>query len=104
MPTTPTPNLNTYAAILAAFSDFLTVSIHTILFERALYPRESFLRARKFNYPVRQSRHPEVCKWIQDAVKAVEVEMAKVGFFVPPLTPLSLCVTFLLTPRTIFRL
>lgn len=80
MPITPTPNLNTYAAILAAFSDFLTVSIHTILFERALYPRESFLRARKFNYPVRQSRHPGVCKWIQDAVKAVEVEMAKVSF------------------------
>lgn len=94
MPTTPTPNLNTYAAILAAFSDFLTVSIHTILFERALYPRESFLRARKFNYPVRQSRHPGVCKWIQDAVKAVEVEMAKVSF--PPYKLLCLLVIFLL--------
>jgi mitotic spindle assembly checkpoint protein MAD2B len=63
---------------VSAFRDFLTVAIHTILYERDIYPRTSFLKARKYNYPVRQSRHPKVCKWIQDAVAAVEVEMLKV--------------------------
>ena len=73
-----TPVLDTYHAIVLAFSDFLTVAIHTILYERDIYPRESFLSARKYNYPVKQSRHPKVCKWIQDAVAAVQVEMLKV--------------------------
>ncbi|KAL8804418.1 MAG: hypothetical protein Q9223_005740 [Gallowayella weberi] len=71
------PVLDTYHAVVSAFSDFLTVAIHTILYERNIYPRTSFLTARKFNCPVRQSRHPKVCKWIQDAVAAVEVEMLK---------------------------
>lgn len=72
------PVLDTYHAVVLAFSDFLTVSIHTILYERDIYPQTSFLKARKYNYPVRQSRHPKVCQWIQDAVAAVEVEMLKV--------------------------
>jgi hypothetical protein len=73
-----TPVLDTYHAVVLAFSDFLTVAIHTILYERDIYPRQSFLSARKYNYPVKQSRHPKVCKWILDAVAAVEVEMLKV--------------------------
>jgi mitotic spindle assembly checkpoint protein MAD2B len=72
------PPLSNYHAVVSAFRDFLTVAIHTILYERDIYPRTSFLKARKYNYPVRQSRHPKVCKWIQDAVAAVEVEMLKV--------------------------
>ena len=72
------PVLDTYDAVVSAFSDFLTVAIHTILYERDIYPQSSFIKARKYNYPVRQSRHPKVCKWIQDAVAAVEVEMFKV--------------------------
>ena len=72
------PVLDTYQAVVSAYSDFLTVAIHTILYERDIYPRTSFLKARKYNYAVRQSRHPKVCKWIQDAVAAVEAEMLKV--------------------------
>ncbi|KAI4089022.1 MAG: hypothetical protein LQ348_002747 [Seirophora lacunosa] len=71
------PVIDTYQAVVSAFTDFLTVAIHTILYERDIYPRPSFLTARKFNCPVRQSRHPKVCKWIQDAVAAVEAEMLK---------------------------
>ena len=70
--------LDNYQAVVSAFSDFLTVAVHTILYERDIYPRTSFLSARKYNYPVRQNRHPKVCKWIQDAVAAVEVELLKV--------------------------
>jgi mitotic spindle assembly checkpoint protein MAD2B len=72
-PTTP----QTFISLVAHFLDFLTVAIHTILYERQIYPHESFISARKYNYPVRQSRHPEVCEWINDAINALEVELLK---------------------------
>ncbi|MCJ1476762.1 hypothetical protein MMC13_005431 [Lambiella insularis] len=75
--TSKPPVLDTFHAVVGEFSEFLTVAVHTILYERDIYPRASFLSARKYNYPVRQNRHPEVCKWIMDAVAAVEVEMLK---------------------------
>jgi mitotic spindle assembly checkpoint protein MAD2B len=69
--------LNTYHSLLTAFTDFLIVAIHTILYERGLYPPETFLLTRAYNFPVRQNRHPLVCKWIQDAVSAVHDQMLK---------------------------
>ncbi|KAL6719316.1 hypothetical protein ACLMJK_003555 [Lecanora helva] len=74
---TEPPVLDTYHAVVTAYSTFLIVAIHTILYERSIYPQEAFIRARKYNYPVRQCRHPKVCEWIMDAVAAVEVEMLK---------------------------
>ncbi|MCJ1323149.1 hypothetical protein MMC15_008502 [Xylographa vitiligo] len=71
------PVLDNYRAVVAEFCEFLTVAVHTILYERGIYPRTSFLSARKYNYPVRQNRHPKVCKWIQDAVAAVQAELLK---------------------------
>jgi len=67
----------TFRILIAEFTEFLTVAIHTILYERSLYPRTSFLTARRYNHPVRQSRHPKVCDWINDAVTAVENELLK---------------------------
>ncbi|KAK3110605.1 hypothetical protein LTR53_014928 [Teratosphaeriaceae sp. CCFEE 6253] len=67
----------TYRLLVTHFTDFLTVAIHTILYERRVYPRTSFLSARKYNFPVRQNRHPKVCDWINDAVAAVETEILK---------------------------
>ncbi|TKA83645.1 hypothetical protein B0A55_00426 [Friedmanniomyces simplex] len=69
--------LLTYRTLVTHFTDFLTVAIHTILHERNIYPRTSFLSARKYNYAVRQSRHPKVCEWINDAIAAVETELLK---------------------------
>jgi mitotic spindle assembly checkpoint protein MAD2B len=69
--------LDTYQSLLTAFSDFLIVAIHTILYERAIYPPSTFISTRKYNFPVRQNRHPKVCQWIMDAVAAVEAEMQK---------------------------
>lgn len=66
-PNSPAP-LNTYDALVTAFLEFLTVAIHLILYERDVYPRQSFLSARKYDYPVQQNRHPKVCQWITDAV------------------------------------
>ncbi len=74
------PPLNTYASLVSTFGSFLTVAIHTILYERDIYPRVTFLSARKYNYPVRQNRHPKVCAWINDAVAAVEAELLKVHY------------------------
>ncbi|KAF2483018.1 DNA-binding protein [Neohortaea acidophila] len=69
----------TLRALVSAFTDFLTVAIHTILHERAIYPHTSFLSARKYNFAVRQNRHPKVCEWINDAIAAVETELLKGG-------------------------
>lgn len=73
----PQTVLNTYQALLTTFSDFLVVAIHTILYERGIYPTETFISARRYNFPVRQNRHPKVCKWVADAAAAVEAEMLK---------------------------
>lgn len=67
----------TFRSIVSTFTDFLTVAVHTILYERSIYPRTSFLTAKRYNHPVRQSRHPKVCEWINDAIVAVEAELLK---------------------------
>lgn len=67
----------TYLATLSAFTHFLTAYIHTLLYLRHLYPLPSFLRTRFHNTPVYQSRHPDVCQWILDAVTAVREELLK---------------------------
>lgn len=72
-PAPPAPR--TFTHLIVAFTSFLTVAIHTILHQRSLYPRTSFLTARAYNYPVHQSRHPAVCAWVADAVAAVEAEL-----------------------------
>lgn len=63
--------------LLNSFTSFLTVSVHTILYYRDIYPKQTFLSAKAFNLPVHQSRHPKVCEWINDAVDAVMVQVAK---------------------------
>lgn len=78
----PNPNttsnlLSTHRALLDTLSSFFTVTTHHILFLRRLYPPVSFLSARAYNYPVRQSRHPAVCRWINDAVAAIRDQLEK---------------------------
>ncbi|KAF2089210.1 DNA-binding protein [Saccharata proteae CBS 121410] len=76
-PPPPRPPPQTFNQLVAAFTSFLTVAIHTILHQRSIYPAASFLTARAYNYPVYQSRHPLVCAWITDAVAAVEAELLR---------------------------
>lgn len=68
---------STYSTITSAFTSFLTVTLHTLLHARSLYPPTSFLTSRAYNFPVAQSRHPAVCKWIEDAVSAVHAQMLR---------------------------
>ncbi|KAF2723900.1 DNA-binding protein [Polychaeton citri CBS 116435] len=65
----------TFRLFVAAFADFFTCAVHTVLYERSIYPQSTFLSTRKYNFAVRQSRHPKVCEWIHDAVTAVEEEI-----------------------------
>lgn len=67
--------LENYIEVLTAFCDFLVVCIHTILYERHIYPKTSFVLTKVYNFPVRQNRHPDVCTWISDAVDAVKDEL-----------------------------
>ncbi|KAB8233809.1 hypothetical protein ETB97_012259 [Aspergillus alliaceus] len=75
--TAPRSMPNNQSALAASFTNFLTVSIHQILFLRSVYPRATFLPVRAYNYPVRQSRHPKVCDYINDASIAVGTEILK---------------------------
>ncbi|KYK59089.1 HORMA domain-containing protein [Drechmeria coniospora] len=63
------------SAVLTSFTNFLTVALHTLLRQRALYPPATFLLARAYNLPVYQSRHPGVCAWIDDAVDAAAAQL-----------------------------
>ncbi|KAH7134352.1 HORMA domain-containing protein [Dactylonectria macrodidyma] len=72
--TVPIPS-TTAATLLDAFTTFLTLALHSLLYHRGLYPPATFLTARALNLPVRQSRHPGLCAWINDAVAAAAVQL-----------------------------
>jgi len=72
------PVVSTLANIVSTFADFLTVAIHTILYERQIYSPDLFISTRAYNHPVRQARHPVLCKWIQDAVEACSAQITEV--------------------------
>lgn len=55
------------------------VAIHTILFVRQVYPADVFVRRKKYETPVYQSRHPALNEYISGAVKAVRDEMELVS-------------------------
>ncbi|KXN88762.1 Mitotic spindle assembly checkpoint protein MAD2B [Leucoagaricus sp. SymC.cos] len=51
------------------------VAIHTILYVRQVYPPEIFIRRKKYETPVYQSRHPALNEYISGAVRAVRDEL-----------------------------
>lgn len=67
----------TYNALVSAFTSLLTITVHTLLYTRSLYPPTTFLTARAYNTPVHQSRHPGVCAWVNSAVAAVAAQLLK---------------------------
>ncbi|KAM5347949.1 hypothetical protein ACJ41O_007773 [Fusarium nematophilum] len=73
-PSIPLPQA---ATLLSSFTTFLTLSLHTLLYHRGLYPSRTFLTARALNLPVHQSRHPGLCAWINDAVSAVAAQLRR---------------------------
>ncbi|KAF9540174.1 DNA-binding protein [Agrocybe pediades] len=66
----------TFNQTVQAIAEFIKVAIHTILYVRQIYPAEVFVRRKKFDTPVYQSRHPALNEYISGAVKAVADELA----------------------------
>ncbi|KAF5312982.1 hypothetical protein D9619_002956 [Psilocybe cf. subviscida] len=66
----------TYNQTVHAITEFIEVAIHTILYVRQIYPAEIFVRRKKFETPVFQSRHPSLNDYISGAVKAIGDELA----------------------------
>ncbi|KAJ2914277.1 hypothetical protein MD484_g6140, partial [Candolleomyces efflorescens] len=60
---------------VSGISDFIEVAIHTILYVRQVYPAELFIRRKKYDTPVFQSRHPALNEYISGAIKALGEEM-----------------------------
>jgi hypothetical protein len=55
--------------------------MHTILYVRGVYPADLFVRRKKYDTPVWQSRHPDLNKYIVGAIRAVRGEMLTVRQF-----------------------
>jgi len=56
-------------------AEFIEVAIHTILYVRQIYPSDLFVRRKKYDVPVYQSRHPALNEYISGAVKAIADEL-----------------------------
>ncbi|KAF8167664.1 DNA-binding protein [Crassisporium funariophilum] len=66
----------TFNQTVQAITEFIEVAIHTILYVRQIYPADIFVRRKKYDTPVFQSRHPVLNEYISGAVKAVGDELA----------------------------
>ncbi|TFK77318.1 DNA-binding protein [Pluteus cervinus] len=68
-------NTLTFNETLRGILDFIEVAIHSILYVRQVYPADLFIRRKKYDTPVFQSRHPGLNEYISGAVKAVGEEL-----------------------------
>jgi mitotic spindle assembly checkpoint protein MAD2B len=51
------------------------ITLHTILYLRAIYPPSTFARRRAHGVPVYQSRHPQVREYIAEVVGLLRREL-----------------------------
>lgn len=65
----------TFNQALRGVTGFIEVAIHTILYVRQIYPADLFVRRKKYDTPVYQSRHPALNEYISGAIKAIEEEL-----------------------------
>ncbi|KAJ7103329.1 DNA-binding protein [Mycena belliarum] len=61
----------TFNQAVRGITEFIEVAIHTILYVRQIYPADLFVRRKKYDTPVFQSRHPALNEYISSAVKAI---------------------------------
>ncbi|KAI0756843.1 DNA-binding protein [Daedaleopsis nitida] len=66
----------TFSQAVRAIAEFIEVAIHTILYLRQVYPPDLFVRRRKYDTAVFQSRHPALNDYIAGAVRALTDELA----------------------------
>lgn len=65
----------TFTQAVRGIAQFIEVAIHTILYVRQVYPADLFVRRKKYDTPVFQSRHPALNEYISGAVKAIAEEL-----------------------------
>lgn len=65
----------TWNQAVKGMTEFIEVAIHTILYVRQIYPADLFVRRKKYDTPVFQSRHPALNEYISGTVKAVSDEL-----------------------------
>ena len=70
-----------YVSITNPDSRTVEVAIHTILYIRQIYPADLFVRRKKYETPVYQSRHPGLNEYIAGAVKAISDELVLVSTY-----------------------
>ena len=75
------------------------VAIHTILYVRQVYPADIFVRRKKYDTPVFQSRHPSLNEYISGAVKAIGEELIRVSVIRIRFT--LILFTLILSPRRV---
>ncbi|KAJ7786521.1 DNA-binding protein [Mycena metata] len=61
----------TFNQAVRGITEFIEVAIHTIIYVRQIYPADLFIRRKKYDTPVFQSRHPALNDYISGAVKAI---------------------------------
>ncbi|KAJ8021591.1 Mitotic spindle assembly checkpoint protein MAD2B [Holothuria leucospilota] len=71
------PDINLHQVASDIFCEFLEVSIHQILHVRGLYPEGIFERKKKYGVPISMCRHPELSKYISDAVNGIKCAVKK---------------------------
>ncbi|KAG2156655.1 DNA-binding protein [Suillus bovinus] len=69
----------TWNQAVKGITEFIEVAIHTILYVRQIYPADLFVRRKKYDTPVFQSRHPALNEYISGTVKAVSDELVLVS-------------------------
>ncbi|KAL6071674.1 MAD2 mitotic arrest deficient-like 2 [Balamuthia mandrillaris] len=57
--------------------EFLEVAVHQILYQRNVYPRESFARRTKYDTPVHMSRVPIVCDYVAEILENLRGAMSE---------------------------
>lgn len=70
--------------MLVPYPSSVEVAIHAILYVRQIYPPDLFVRRKKYDMPVFQSRHPALNEYISGAVKATADELALVSWQLKP--------------------
>ncbi|CAK5280603.1 unnamed protein product [Mycena citricolor] len=65
----------TFNQTILSITEFIEVAIHTILYVRQIYPADLFVRRKKYDTPVYQSRHPALNEYISGAVKSIRDQL-----------------------------
>jgi hypothetical protein len=76
--TTLGQQLTSYASIVSAFMEHLECAIHTIIYERDIYPQELFMNARKYNSPAKMCRIPKVNQYVRHIADIVGNQLLEV--------------------------